>query len=58
MYAVKVLWGMEQVPEAVSDIQEVEHFVVSCLSPILGVRNIRSGFALKQVKYQIELTLR
>jgi len=41
----------------VPDIQGLERFVVSRLSRIPGVRNIRSGFALKQVKYQTELPL-
>lgn len=39
----------------VPDIQGLEQFVVSRLSRIPGVRNIRSGFALKQVKYQTKL---
>jgi Lrp/AsnC family leucine-responsive transcriptional regulator len=41
----------------VPDIQGLEQFVVSRLSRIPGVRNIRSGFALKQVKYQTKLPL-
>lgn len=41
----------------VPDIQGLERFVVSRLSRIAGVRNIRSGFALKQVKYQTALPL-
>lgn len=41
----------------VPDIQGLERFVVSRLSRIPGVRNIRSGFALKQVKYQTKLPL-
>src|SRR5690606_5305396 len=41
----------------VPDMQGLERFVVSRLSRIPGVRNIRSGFALKQVKYQTALPL-
>jgi DNA-binding Lrp family transcriptional regulator len=39
----------------VPDMQGLEQFVVSRLSRIPGVKNIRSGFALKQVKYQTAL---
>lgn len=41
----------------VPDMQGLERFVVSRLSRIPGVKNIRSGFALKQVKYQTALPL-
>jgi Lrp/AsnC family leucine-responsive transcriptional regulator len=41
----------------VPDIQGLERFVVNRLSRIPGVKNIRSGFALKQVKYQTALPL-
>jgi len=41
----------------VPDMQGLEHFIVSRLSRIPGVKNIRSGFALKQVKYQTALPL-
>ena len=36
----------------VADVQELEHFIVNKLSRIQGVANIRSSFALKQVKYK------
>lgn len=39
----------------VPDMQGLERFIVSQLSRIPGVKNIRSGFALKQVKYQTAL---
>jgi len=42
----------------VADMQGLELFIVSRLSRIPGVRNIRSGFALKQVKYQTALPMR
>jgi len=41
----------------VPDMTALEHFIVSQLSRIPGVKNIRSGFALKQVKYQTALPL-
>jgi DNA-binding Lrp family transcriptional regulator len=41
----------------VADMQGLERFIVNRLSRIPGVRNIRSGFALKQVKYQTALPL-
>lgn len=41
----------------VPDMQGLERFIVSKLSRIPGVKNIRSGFALKQVKYQTALPL-
>jgi DNA-binding Lrp family transcriptional regulator len=36
----------------VRDVQELEYFIVNKLSRIAGVANIRSSFALKQVKYK------
>ncbi|MFA4914755.1 MAG: Lrp/AsnC family transcriptional regulator [Burkholderiaceae bacterium] len=42
----------------VADMQGLELFIVNRLSRIPGVRNIRSGFALKQVKYQTALPMR
>jgi Lrp/AsnC family leucine-responsive transcriptional regulator len=36
----------------VSDVQELENFIVNKLSRIEGVSSIRSSFALKQVKYK------
>ena len=36
----------------VRDVQELEYFIVNKLSRIEGVANIRSSFALKQVKYK------
>jgi len=39
----------------VPDMQSLERFIVSHLTRIPGVKNIRSGFALKQVKYQTAL---
>ncbi|MCK9282930.1 MAG: Lrp/AsnC family transcriptional regulator [Rhodocyclaceae bacterium] len=41
----------------VSDIQALERFIVDELSKIPGVANIRSSFALKQVKYKTGLPL-
>lgn len=41
----------------VPDMPALERFIVSQLSRIPGVKNIRSGFALKQVKYQTALPL-
>lgn len=41
----------------VADMPGLEGFIVNRLSRIPGVRNIRSGFALKQVKYQTALPL-
>ncbi|RYH28821.1 MAG: Lrp/AsnC family transcriptional regulator [Alcaligenaceae bacterium] len=41
----------------VADMQGLEMFIVNRLSRIPGVRNIRSGFALKQVKYQTALPM-
>ncbi|RYH36044.1 MAG: Lrp/AsnC family transcriptional regulator [Alcaligenaceae bacterium] len=42
----------------VADMQGLELFIVNRLSRIPGVRNIRSGFSLKQVKYQTALPMR
>jgi Lrp/AsnC family leucine-responsive transcriptional regulator len=41
----------------VSDVQELEKFIINRLSRIPGVASIRSSFALKQVKYKTELPL-
>jgi DNA-binding Lrp family transcriptional regulator len=41
----------------VSDVQALERFIVDFLSRIPGVGNIKSSFALKQVKYQTALPL-
>jgi hypothetical protein len=41
----------------VPDIQALERFIVERLSKIKGVANIRSSFALKQVKYETALPL-
>lgn len=41
----------------VSDVQELERFIVNELSKIPGVSNIQSSFALKQVKYKTALPL-
>jgi DNA-binding Lrp family transcriptional regulator len=41
----------------VPDLQAVEHFILNFLSHVPGVGNIRSSFALKQVKYQTALPL-
>jgi len=42
----------------VVDVQALEHFIVHELSKIRGVANIKSSFALKQVKYSTALPLR
>ena len=42
----------------VADIQAIEKFIVNELSKIPGVANIKSSFALKQVKYKTALPLR
>ena len=39
------------------DVQALERFIVQFLSRVRGVGNIRSSFALKQVKYQTALPL-
>jgi len=41
----------------VPDVQALERFIVDELSKIRGVANIRSSFALKQVKYKTALPL-
>ncbi len=41
----------------VPDIQVLEAFIVNFLSRVPGVGNIKSSFALKQVKYQTALPL-
>ena len=41
----------------VSDVQALERFILDFLTRIHGVGNIRSSFALKQVKYQTALPL-
>jgi len=42
----------------VEDVQALQRFIVQNLSKIRGVANIRSSFALKQVKYSTALPLR
>jgi len=41
----------------VPDVQALERFIVDHLTKIPGIANIRSSFALKQVKYQTALPL-
>jgi DNA-binding Lrp family transcriptional regulator len=41
----------------VSDLQALERFILNFLSRVPGVGNIKSSFALKQVKYQTALPL-
>jgi len=41
----------------VADVQALERFIVDFVSRIPGVGNIKSSFALKQVKYQTALPL-
>jgi DNA-binding Lrp family transcriptional regulator len=41
----------------VPDLQALEHFILHFLSRVPGVGNIKSSFALKQVKYQTALPL-
>jgi DNA-binding Lrp family transcriptional regulator len=41
----------------VADIQVLEAFILNFLSKIPGVGNIKSSFALKQVKYKTALPL-
>ncbi len=41
----------------VTDVQALERFILDFLTRIPGVGNIRSSFALKQVKYQTALPL-
>jgi Lrp/AsnC family leucine-responsive transcriptional regulator len=42
----------------VSDVQALERLIIDKLTPIPVVANIRSSFALKQVKYETALPLR
>lgn len=42
----------------VPDIQALERFILDHLTRIDGIRNIRSSFALKQVKYKTALPVR
>ena len=42
----------------VEDVQALQRFIVQTLSKIRGIANIRSSFALKQVKYSTALPLR
>ena len=42
---------------AVADIAALEKFILEQLSPIPGVEQIRSSFALKQVRYKTALPL-
>eukprot|EP01037_Dinobryon_pediforme_P019545 gene19545-biopygen11860 len=39
----------------VPDLQALEHFILDHLTKIPGIKNIRSSFALKQVKYKTAL---
>lgn len=41
----------------VPDLQALEHFVLDHLTRIPGIKNIRSSFALKQVKYKTALPI-
>lgn len=41
----------------VADVQALERFIIDELTHIPGIANIRSSFALKQVKYQTALPL-
>ena len=41
----------------VADIQVLEEFILKFLTKLPGVGNIKSSFALKQVKYQTALPL-
>jgi DNA-binding Lrp family transcriptional regulator len=41
----------------VPDLPALEHFILNFLSRVPGVGNIKSSFALKQVKYQTALPL-
>ena len=41
----------------VTDVQALERFIVDELTRIPGIANIRSSFALKQVKYETSLPL-
>ncbi len=39
----------------VPDLLTLEHFIVDHLTKIPGIKNIRSSFALKQIKYKTAL---
>ena len=41
----------------VADVQALQHFIVDFLAKIPGVGNLKSSFALKQVKYKTALPL-
>lgn len=41
----------------VPDIEALERFILEQLTPIPGIEKIRSGFALKQVRYKTALPL-
>ncbi len=41
----------------VPDVQALEHFIMDYLTRIPGIKNIRSSFALKQVKYKTALPI-
>jgi len=41
----------------VPDIQALELFILNYLTKIPGIKNIKSSFALKQVKYKTALPL-
>ena len=41
----------------VRDIHEMEHFILSTLTKIPGIANVRSSFALKQVRYKTAVPL-
>ncbi len=41
----------------VADLQALEHFILAHLTKIPGIKNIRSSFALKQVKYKTALPI-
>ena len=42
---------------AVTDISDLEKFILDQLSPISGIEKIRSSFALKQVRYKTALPM-
>lgn len=42
----------------VPDIQALERFILEHLTKIAGIKNIKSSFALKQVKYKTALPIR
>lgn len=42
----------------VADVPALQHFIVERLSKVSGVSNIRSSFALKQVKFKTALPLK